>query len=86
MTAPLQGITVVEAANYVAGPSASALMALAPLTSDVSRQHDSAYWARTLDANGLIWAPVAELPEVIAAPRRRAMNALRSLSPPRTYP
>ena len=55
---------------------------LARVISDVFRQHDSAYWAKTLDANGLIWAPVAELPEVIADPQLRAMNAFQAIDHP----
>ena len=31
--------------------------------------HDSAYWYGALDRHGLIWAPMAELPEVIADPQ-----------------
>ena len=31
--------------------------------------HDSAYWYAALDRHGLIWAPMAELPEVIADPQ-----------------
>ena len=35
---------------------------------------DRAYWAARFDACGLIWAPVATLPDVIADPQARAMG------------
>jgi len=40
---------------------------------------DAAYWGRRLDEFGLIWAPVAELPEVVADPQLEAMEAFTAV-------
>jgi crotonobetainyl-CoA:carnitine CoA-transferase CaiB-like acyl-CoA transferase len=45
-------------------------------------QHDAAYWAATLDAHGLIWAPVAEMSEVIEDPQARAMGWFATIDHP----
>ena len=37
--------------------------------------HDQAYWRKKLDAAGLIWEPVAELPEVVEDPALRDRGA-----------
>jgi len=39
-------------------------------------------WATTLDAHGLIWAPVATLPDVMADPQAREMGWLTSIEHP----
>jgi len=44
--------------------------------------HDLAYWSERLDAFGLIWAPVVELPEVIADPQAREMGWFTTLAHP----
>jgi crotonobetainyl-CoA:carnitine CoA-transferase CaiB-like acyl-CoA transferase len=36
---------------------------------------DLAYWSETLDRHGLIWAPMMELPQVVADPALGALNA-----------
>ena len=43
------------------------------------RAHDMAHWAETLDANGLIWAPMAELPEVVSDPQLKEMGAFETI-------
>jgi crotonobetainyl-CoA:carnitine CoA-transferase CaiB-like acyl-CoA transferase len=45
--------------------------------------HDLAYWRTQLDAAGLIWEPVAELPEVIIDPALRAAGAFARIAHPR---
>jgi crotonobetainyl-CoA:carnitine CoA-transferase CaiB-like acyl-CoA transferase len=42
-------------------------------------RRDLAEWAPRLDAEGLLWAPVATLPEVIADPQLAAMDAFESV-------
>jgi crotonobetainyl-CoA:carnitine CoA-transferase CaiB-like acyl-CoA transferase len=37
--------------------------------------HPFAYWASQLDEHGLIWAPVADLPDVIDDPQAREVNS-----------
>lgn len=39
-------------------------------------------WAATLDEHGLIWAPVATLPDVIADPQARAMGWITTIEHP----
>ena len=39
------------------------------------RAHDMAFWRARLDAAGLIWEPVAELPEVVEDPALRERGA-----------
>jgi crotonobetainyl-CoA:carnitine CoA-transferase CaiB-like acyl-CoA transferase len=56
--------------------------ALAAVIESVFGEHELAYWAETLDANGLIWAPMAELPEVVADPQLRAMGAFETIAHP----
>jgi crotonobetainyl-CoA:carnitine CoA-transferase CaiB-like acyl-CoA transferase len=45
-------------------------------------RHDLEYWAGALDAHGLIWAPMAELPEVVADPQLEAMEAFDEIETP----
>lgn len=45
-------------------------------------QHDLEHWAEALDAHGLIWAPMAELPEVVADPQLEAMGAFDEIESP----
>ncbi|MBM3140807.1 MAG: CoA transferase [Chloroflexi bacterium] len=49
-------------------------------------QHDLAYWARTLDAHRLIWAPAAELNEVASDPQVRAMGWIARIEHPTAGP
>ena len=46
------------------------------------REHDLATWTERLDANGLIWAPMVGLPEVVNDPALRARNAFQPLELP----
>jgi crotonobetainyl-CoA:carnitine CoA-transferase CaiB-like acyl-CoA transferase len=45
-------------------------------------QHDRDYWATQLDAHGLIWAPVATLPDVIDDPQAREMGWIATIEHP----
>ena len=45
-------------------------------------RHDLDYWAERLDESGIIWAPVAELPDVVADPQPRAMRAFATVDHP----
>ncbi len=45
--------------------------------------HDLAYWREKLDASGLIWEPVAELPEVVEDPTLREAGAFSIIDHPR---
>jgi crotonobetainyl-CoA:carnitine CoA-transferase CaiB-like acyl-CoA transferase len=40
------------------------------------------HWARVFDEHGLIWAPAADLPEVISDPQLRAVGAFETTSHP----
>ena len=44
--------------------------------------HDREYWAKRLDQHGLIWAPVATLPDVVADPQVREMGWFTELEHP----
>jgi crotonobetainyl-CoA:carnitine CoA-transferase CaiB-like acyl-CoA transferase len=46
-------------------------------------ERDLAEWAPRLDAEGLLWAPVATLPEVIADPQLAAMETFEEVAHPR---
>jgi crotonobetainyl-CoA:carnitine CoA-transferase CaiB-like acyl-CoA transferase len=46
-------------------------------------RHDFAYWARVLDAEKLIWAPVATLDEVVNCPQAHAIGAFAALEHPK---
>jgi crotonobetainyl-CoA:carnitine CoA-transferase CaiB-like acyl-CoA transferase len=46
-------------------------------------RHDFAYWARVLDVEKLIWAPVATLDEVVNCPQARAIGAFAPLEHPK---
>ena len=48
----------------------------------VFAERDLAEWARLLDAHGLVWAPIAELPEVIDDPQSRAIGAFTTVEHP----
>jgi len=48
----------------------------------IFRSTDYASWAKKLDEGGLIWAPVAELPDVIEDPTARALGAFVELEHP----
>ena len=55
------------------------------LTAEIDRlfaTHDLAHWAARLDEHGLIWAPVATLPDVIDDPQAREMGWFTTLSHP----
>ena len=52
---------------------------LAATISDTFAEHDLAYWSRRLDEHGVIWAPAAELPEVIADPQVRELGWIRDV-------
>jgi crotonobetainyl-CoA:carnitine CoA-transferase CaiB-like acyl-CoA transferase len=41
-----------------------------------------AYWAEMLDRHGLIWAPVAQLPDVVQDPQLREMGAFGTIDHP----
>ena len=45
--------------------------------------HDLAYWRDKLDASGLIWEPVAQLPEVVEDPTLREAGAFSMIDHPR---
>ena len=55
---------------------------LTPEIDAIFAEADSATWAQRLDAAGLIWAPVAELPEVIADPTVRALGTFTTIEHP----
>ena len=46
------------------------------------RERDLATWTKRLDANGLIWAPMVGLPEVVRDPALRERNAFQPLELP----
>jgi crotonobetainyl-CoA:carnitine CoA-transferase CaiB-like acyl-CoA transferase len=48
----------------------------------VFAEHDLAHWAAALDAQGLIWAPVAKLTDVIDDPQAREMGWFTTLEHP----
>ena len=49
--------------------------ALVPEIEQMFAAHDLAYWREKLDGAGLIWEPVAELPEVVEDPALRERGA-----------
>jgi crotonobetainyl-CoA:carnitine CoA-transferase CaiB-like acyl-CoA transferase len=55
---------------------------LTPAIQAAFATHPRAYWMERLDAHGLIWAPVATLPEVIADPQARAMGWITTIDHP----
>ena len=55
---------------------------LAATISDTFAEHDLAYWSGRLDEHGVIWAPAAELPEVIADPQVREYEWIRDVEHP----
>jgi len=67
--------------EWIADPRYATLLARREhsreLVAEIDRifaEHDFAYWSRKLDEFGLIWAPVATLPEVIEDEQARAMG------------
>jgi crotonobetainyl-CoA:carnitine CoA-transferase CaiB-like acyl-CoA transferase len=55
------------------------------LTAEISRlfgERDLAHWAAKLDEHGLIWAPVATLPDVISDPQAREMGWFTTIDHP----
>lgn len=46
-------------------------------------RHEFAYWARVLDVEKLIWAPVSTLDEVVSDPQARAIGAFATLEHPK---
>ena len=56
---------------------------LGALIEERFRRHDRAHWAGRLDAHGIIWAPIAELPEVVEDPQLRALGAFSVVDHPR---
>ena len=55
---------------------------LAAVIERAFRLHDLDHWTRELDANGLIWAPMVGLPEVVQDPALRERNAFQPLEMP----
>jgi crotonobetainyl-CoA:carnitine CoA-transferase CaiB-like acyl-CoA transferase len=55
---------------------------LTPQIEAIFRAHDRDYWSARLDEFGLIWAPVAELPDVIDDPQVRAMGWFATIDHP----
>jgi crotonobetainyl-CoA:carnitine CoA-transferase CaiB-like acyl-CoA transferase len=56
------------------------------LTAAISERfaaHPLSYWSRQLDEHGLIWAPVAELPEVVDDPQARELGAFETVEHPK---
>ena len=56
---------------------------LVPEIRTIMAAHDLAYWADQLDREGLIWAPVAELLDVIEDPSLREAGAFSVIDHPR---
>lgn len=56
---------------------------IVPVIREVIATRDLADWARELDAAGLVWAPVAEMPEVIDDPSLRESGAFSLIVHPR---
>lgn len=46
---------------------------------DAFGRHDAGHWARKLDEEGLIWAPMVELPEVVRDEQLRVMGAFQAI-------
>jgi crotonobetainyl-CoA:carnitine CoA-transferase CaiB-like acyl-CoA transferase len=57
--------------------------ALAEAISERFARHDFAHWARVLDVEKLIWAPVATLDEVVSDPQAHAIGAFAPLEHPK---
>ena len=55
---------------------------LAAMIAKAFAGHDLAYWSGRLDEHGVIWAPAAELPEVIADPQVREYGWIRDVEHP----
>jgi crotonobetainyl-CoA:carnitine CoA-transferase CaiB-like acyl-CoA transferase len=48
--------------------------------------HPSSWWARRLDEHGVIWAPVAELPEVVDDAQARELGTFETVDHPKVGP
>ena len=57
--------------------------AIVPELEDLFRAHDLAHWRVVLDGAGLIWEPVAEVPEVVEDPVLREAGAFAMVIHPR---
>jgi crotonobetainyl-CoA:carnitine CoA-transferase CaiB-like acyl-CoA transferase len=55
---------------------------IVPELREIIAQHDLTHWGDEFDAAGLIWAPVAELPEVIEDPSLRDAGAFATINHP----
>jgi crotonobetainyl-CoA:carnitine CoA-transferase CaiB-like acyl-CoA transferase len=55
---------------------------LTPQIETIFREHELDYWSARLDEFGLIWAPVAELPDVIEDPQVRTMGWFTTIDHP----
>jgi crotonobetainyl-CoA:carnitine CoA-transferase CaiB-like acyl-CoA transferase len=55
---------------------------IVPELREIIAQHDLTHWGEEFDAAGLIWAPVAELPEVIEDPSLRDAGAFATINHP----
>jgi crotonobetainyl-CoA:carnitine CoA-transferase CaiB-like acyl-CoA transferase len=59
------------------------------LTATISARfaaHPCDYWARQLDDHGLIWAPVADLPEVVDDAQAREIDVFETIEHPKAGP
>ncbi|MCP4005757.1 MAG: CoA transferase [bacterium] len=69
--------------RYDSAPKRSQLSAeLSTAISEAFAQHDLAYWSQTLDQHGVVWAPVATIPEVVQDPQAREMGFFHSIDHP----
>jgi len=57
-------------------------LTLTPAIETAFAQHHRPYWMAKLDQHGLIWAPVATLPDVIADPQAREMGWITTIDHP----
>ena len=55
---------------------------LIPLVDEIFAAHPFDHWAPRLDTSGVIWAKVAELPDLIADPQARAMGMFVAIDHP----
>jgi crotonobetainyl-CoA:carnitine CoA-transferase CaiB-like acyl-CoA transferase len=53
------------------------------LLDDVFAAHPYAHWVSRLDQSGIIWAKVADLPDLVADPQARAMGMFSEVDHPR---
>ncbi|MBX3707723.1 MAG: CoA transferase [Pseudomonadales bacterium] len=76
--------------DWIADPRFGSLLGMAehgpaivPELEDLFRAHDLAHWRVVLDGAGLIWEPVAEVPEVVEDPVLREAGAFAMVIHPR---